>query len=126
MKREVIAGDTAGKPFSSGIETESYVFVSGQGGLKDGKLVGDDLESQTVQTMENIREVLQAAGLDLDHIVKVNVYLTDRSLYGEFNRVYDRFFEAPYPSRTTVYCDLNFDILVEIDAIAVKKVESRV
>jgi 2-iminobutanoate/2-iminopropanoate deaminase len=126
MKREVIVGKPTCKPFSSGIETESYVFVSGQGGLKDGKIVGDDLESQTIQTLENIREVLQAAGLEMNHIVKVNVYLTDRGLYNEFNSVYQRYFELPFPSRTTVYCDLNYDLLVEIDAIAVKKSGQRI
>jgi len=120
MKQEICTGVKLDKPFSSGIETESYVFVSGQGGIKDGKIVGEDIESQTVQTMENIREVLTAAGLDLVHIVKVQVYLSDRALYNEFNRVYDSFFQAPFPARTTIYCDLNYDLLVEIDAIAVK------
>lgn len=120
MKQEVSTGAKLDKPFSSGIETESYVFVSGQGGIKDGKVVGDDLESQTVQTMENIREILKAADLDLGHVVKVQVYLKYRSLYNEFNRVYSHFFQAPYPARTAIYCDLNFDLLVEIDAIAVK------
>ncbi|RAV22887.1 RidA family protein [Paenibacillus contaminans] len=120
MKQEICTGVKLDKPFSSGIETESYVFVSGQGGIKDGKIVGEDIESQTVQTMENIREVLTAAGLDLAHIVKVQVYLSDRALYNEFNRVYDSFFQAPFPARTTIYCDLNYDLLVEIDAIAVK------
>lgn len=122
MKIEVVTPGAGNKPFSSGIATESFVFVSGQGGLcpETGRIVGDDLESQTVQTLENIRSVLAAAGLTLDDVVKVNVYLKDRKLYGEFNGIYGRFFQPPYPSRTTVYCDLNFDLLVEIDAVAVK------
>ncbi|WNQ13063.1 RidA family protein [Paenibacillus aurantius] len=107
-------------PFSMGVETDRYVYVSGQGGLDlgTGEIVGPDLEAQTVKTMENIREVLASFKLDLSDIVKVNVYLSDRSLYGEFNEIYARFFQEPYPARTLVYCELNYDLLVEIDAIA--------
>lgn len=110
------------KPISPAIKTESLVFVSGQGGLDPdtGAVVGSDLESQTVQTIENIRRILTRSGLGLKDIVKCNVYLSNRKLYDEFNDIYRRFFDNPYPSRTTVYCDLNYDLLVEIDAIAVK------
>lgn len=118
MKQEVITGTKSKKPLSSGIKTESLVFVSGQGGLKNGEVVGPDIKSQTIQTLENIRTVLKAANLDLDDIVKINVYLSDRKLYAEFNEVYRSCFNAPYPSRTAVYCDLNYDLLVEMDAIA--------
>lgn len=121
MKQEIFASSAEGKPFSSGIATESFVFVSGQGGLLDGAVVGPDIESQTVQTLENIRVILQEAGLGLDDVVKMGVYLKERSLYDKFNQVYKRFFQHLLPARTVVYCDLNFDILVEIDAIAVKR-----
>ncbi|OMF34657.1 reactive intermediate/imine deaminase [Paenibacillus sp. FSL H8-0548] len=123
MKSEIITKSKHDRPFSSGIETESLVFVSGQGGLDPitGQIVGTDIESQTIQTLENMRAVLLAADLDLNDLVKVNVYLKDRSLYNEFNEVFGRYFQAPYPSRTAIYCDLNFDLLVEIDGIAVKR-----
>jgi 2-iminobutanoate/2-iminopropanoate deaminase len=104
-----------------GMKAGSFVFVSGQGGLdmETGDVVGPDLESQTIRTIENIRLVLEAAGLSLEDVVKVNVYLSDRSHYSAFNEVYGRFFQSPYPSRTTVYTDLNYDLLVEMDAIAI-------
>lgn len=116
-----------GKPLSSAIMTESLVFVSGQGGIDpgSGRIVGSDLESQTAQTMENIRLILAEAGLDLNDVVKCNVYLSDRKLYDEFNVIYSRYFQAPYPSRTVVYCDLNYHLLVEIDAIAIRRVGPR-
>lgn len=112
----------AKKPISAAIQTESLIFVSGQGGLdpETGAVVGSDLESQTVQTLENIRAILNRSGLDLRDIIKCNVYLRERRLYDEFNVIYGRFFAEPYPSRTAIYCDLNYDLLVEIDAIAVK------
>lgn len=116
----ILPGDS--KPFSSAIQVGELVFVSGQGGLhpQTGELVGPDLQSQTRQTMENIRLILQEAGLTLDDVVKVNIYLKERDLYTPFNEIYRDYFQNPYPSRTTVYCDLNFDILVEIDVIAVQ------
>jgi 2-iminobutanoate/2-iminopropanoate deaminase len=57
-------------------------------------------------------------GLDLEHVVKVNVYLSDRRSYEEFNKIYARYFTAPFLARTTIYCDLNYDLLIEIDVIA--------
>jgi 2-iminobutanoate/2-iminopropanoate deaminase len=119
MRTEVM-GSSSSKPISAAIQTDSLVFVSGQGGLDPltGAVVGSDLESQTVQTMENIKQILAAAGLTLDDVVKCNIFLSDRKLYEEFNAIYRRFFTSPFPSRTAIYCDLNYDLLVEIDVIA--------
>jgi 2-iminobutanoate/2-iminopropanoate deaminase len=121
MKEEIVTANRSKKPLSSGIKANGLVFVSGQGGLKDGEVVGPDIESQTLQTIENIRKVLEAAELGLDDIVKVHVYLSDRKFYDKFNEVYRSCFTPPYPSRTAVYCDLNYDLLVEMDAIAVTR-----
>ncbi|WP_217592971.1 RidA family protein [Cohnella sp. GbtcB17] len=123
MRTEIKVGPSSNRPFSAGIQTESMVFVSGSGGLnlETGKIVGDDLESQTVQTMANIEEVLKASGLTFNDVVKANIYLSDRKLYDEFNEIYRRYFSPPYPSRTAIYCDLNFGLLVEIDVIAVRR-----
>lgn len=120
MKREIATGQHNAGPFSEGVGAGNWVFVSGQGGIDPitGNIAGHDLASQTVQTMKNIGDVLAAANLQLDDIVKVNVYLSNREWYEEFNRIYRTFFEPPYPSRTTVYCELNYGLLVEIDAIA--------
>ncbi|OOC61380.1 RidA family protein [Paenibacillus ihbetae] len=123
MKEPIETNRSADLPFSSAVEAGQMIFVSGQGGLisETGAIVGPDLEAQTVQTIENIREILHAAGLTLDDVVKTNVYLSDRRLYEEFNRIYRRFFHPPFPSRTAVYCELNYGLLVEIDAIAVRR-----
>lgn len=122
MRTEVMSSSSS-KPISAAIQTDSLVFVSGQGGLDPltGAVVGSDLESQTVQTMENIKQILTAAGLTLDDVVKCNIYLSDRKLYEEFNSIYRRFFTSPFPSRTAIYCDLNYDLLVEIDVIAQRR-----
>ncbi len=107
-------------PFSSSTRAGSLVFISGQGGLDPatGRIVGPGLEEQTVCTMRNIERILQESNLNFSHVKKVNIYLTRREDYVAFNEIYARFFNEAYPARTTVYCDLNYDLLVEIDVIA--------
>lgn len=107
-------------PFSTATRSESLLFVSGQGGNdpNTGEIPVDDLEGQTLNTLRNIEIILQSHGLTLEDVVKVNVYLSHRKHYESFNRIYSRIFPRPYPARTLVYCELNFDLLVEIDVIA--------
>ena len=91
-----------------------------QGGLDPVtvEVVGPSLEEQTAQTMDNIGAILAENGLSFNHVKKVNIYLSQRELYKTFNELYAEYFQAPYPARTTVYCELNYDLLVEIDVIA--------
>ncbi|NOU65401.1 RidA family protein [Paenibacillus sp. LMG 31461] len=121
MNKEITLPYPNTKPFSSAIQTTNTLYISGQGSidLQTGEIIGTDVQTQTIKTMNNIGEILSAANLTFQDLVKVNVYLTNRSDYQEFNETYRQFFQAPYPARTTIYCDLNYDLLVEIDAIAV-------
>ncbi len=107
-------------PFSLATPSDSHLFVSGQGGTDPitGEVAADDLEGQTLLTIQNIAYILALSGLTLEDVVKVNIYLKNRSDYEPFNRIYARIFPRPYPARTLVYCDLNFDLLVEIDVVA--------
>ncbi|WP_372632629.1 RidA family protein [Cohnella sp.] len=107
-------------PFSPATPTDSLLFVSGQGATDPvtGEVTADDLEGQTLMTIRNISKILAQSGLTLEDVVKVNIYLKNRADYELFNRIYARLFPRPYPARTLVYCDLNFDLLVEIDVVA--------
>lgn len=107
-------------PFSLTSQSDSLLFVSGQGGNdpQTGEIKADDLESQTVNTLQNIVNILSRHDLGLEDVVKVNVFLTNRRDYEAFNRIYASLVPKPYPARTLVYCELNFDLLVEIDVIA--------
>ncbi|OUS75889.1 reactive intermediate/imine deaminase [Paenibacillus sp. MY03] len=107
-------------PFSPFSESDSHLFVSGQGGSDPltGEIKIGDLESQTINTVKNIEIILGQRGLTLKDVVKVNIFLTNRQHYEQFNQIYSLLFSRPYPARTLVYCDLNFDLLVEIDVIA--------
>ena len=108
-------------PFSMAVRSGAVVYVSGQGGidLDTASIAGPDLGTQMDYTMRNMEGALRKAGLTLADIVKATVYLSDRSLYAPFNELYRRYFQPPYPARTVVYCELNYGLLVEIDAIAV-------
>ncbi len=77
------------------------------------------IEAQTAQCFENLKNVLAAAGLTLDDVVKVNVFLTDMKNFQAMNEVYKSKFEAPYPARSTVGVrELPLGALVEIEMIA--------
>lgn len=125
MTREVIhtpnAPDAIG-PYSQGIRANGTVYVSGQGGLIPGtkELAGDTVATQTEQTLKNIAAILDAAGTDMAHVVKVTVLLADIASFAEMNAVYSRFFPVDPPARVTYAVkDIPLGALVEIDAIAV-------
>ncbi len=114
---------TAG-PYSPVLEiiTNKLVVISGQAAIdKDGNVVGDSIEEQTRVTMENCRNQLQAAGVTLNDVFKVNVYMTDLALWPRFNEVYKTYFDDPLPARAAVGVNLLMTLLVEIEMWAVKK-----
>ena len=109
-------------PYTQGIAVGDFVFVSGQTPLRaDGTLVEGTVAEQTEQCLKNILEVLLAAGLTMDAVVKTTVYMTDLGKFSEMNEVYAKRFRAPFPARATVQVSaLPKGAGVEIDAIAVR------
>ena len=109
-------------PYSQGISAGELVFVSGQTPLKaDGTMISGSVAEQTEQCLKNIQEVLRAAGLGMDRVVKTTVYMTDLGRFAEMNEVYARGFAAPFPARATVQVSaLPKGAAVEIDAVAVR------
>jgi 2-iminobutanoate/2-iminopropanoate deaminase len=86
-------------PYSPALQVGDWLFLSGQGGFgpATGALQGATIEEQTEQTFRNISALLEAAGLDLGDVVSCLVHLSDLSLFGRFNTVYERQFAAPRP-----------------------------
>ena len=114
-----------GGPYSQGIMSNGLLFTAGFGPQEPvtGK-IAEGIQQQTRQVMLNIQAVLRDAGVGLDDIIKTTVHLQDlRRDFAEFNAVYSAHFSEPYPVRTTVGSNL-YDILVEIDVVAVLPVES--
>ncbi len=110
-------------PYSHAVESGDLVYLSGQTPLdsRTGKLVEGDVASQTEQCFANLFNVLSAAGLTSDHVVKVTVFLTDMNDFAAMNAVYATRFNAPYPARTTIgVAALPLGARVEIEMIARK------
>ena len=115
-------GAPPGGAYSQGWRAGHFLFVSGTGPIDpvNGGLVGDTIEQQTEQTIDNLSAILEADGASLRDVVKVNVHLSDTGLFARYNTVYARRFSPPYPARTTVGSDLGHTpgMLIEIDCIA--------
>ena len=123
MGRKAISspGAAAIGPYSHGVDSEGLVFLSGQTPLDPdtGKLVEGDIAAQARQCFANLRAVLKAAGLTMDHVQKVNVFLTDMGSFAAMNEVYRQEFSAPYPARTTIgVLSLPLGAAIEIEMIA--------
>jgi 2-iminobutanoate/2-iminopropanoate deaminase len=101
---------------------ERLVFVSGQGATDPatGQLAGPDVTRQTEQVFRNIRAILEAAGTDLQHVLRCGVFLVDMQEFGAMNAVYARVFGDHRPARTTVAVSAlpHPGLRVEIDCIA--------
>ena len=91
-------------PYSQAVVAAPFVFVSGQLGMNPatGDLVGDDLESQAHQALENLRQILTAAGSGLEQVTAVEVFLTDMGRFADFNAIYARYFSARPPARAVI------------------------
>lgn len=114
---------TAG-PYSPVLEVaaDRLVVISGQAALDaQGNVVGQDIETQTRETLANCRRQLQSAGCDLADVFKVNVFLTDVAEWSRFNTVYAEVMPPPRPVRTTVGAVLLPGLKIEIEMWAAKK-----
>lgn len=110
-------------PYSQGIMTEEYIFISGQ--IPVDPTTGEmqeDVAAQAKQVMENLKAVLKAADADLSQVVKATIFLTDIADFKAVNEVYATYFDAEPPARSTVAVNaLPLQAKVEIEVIAVKR-----
>lgn len=112
-------------PYSQAIEKGGMLFVSGQIPLDPatGKLVGEkDIKKQTTRVLESLKHILEEAGYSLNDVVKTTCYLREMIDFPEMNEVYATYFGDSPPARATVEVNrLPLDVMVEIDAMAVKE-----
>ena len=124
MRREIITTDRIAPsvgPFSAAVRAGDLLILSGQVALDPatGKLVSGDIGAQTEQIFANISAVLEAAGKSFDDVMKTTVYLADMKDFGAMNTVYARYFQTPYPARTTIQAaGLPLGAAVEIEVVA--------
>ncbi|MEE8704859.1 MAG: Rid family detoxifying hydrolase [Olsenella sp.] len=124
MSKKAIVTDKAPAalgPYSAGVVSGGTINVSGQLGIDPatGKLAGDDVQSQTRQSLTNVRNILEAAGATMADVVEAEVLLADMGDFKAMNEVYAEFFEAPYPARAAFQvAALPAGGLVEIKCVA--------
>ena len=123
MGREII--ETARAPqaigtYSQAVKVGSTVYMSGQIPLDPDsmQLAGDDMRTQITQVFENLRSVAEAAGGTLDHVVKLNIFLTDLAHFPLVNEIMSEYFSKPYPARAAIgVAALPKEAGVEMDAV---------
>lgn len=108
-------------PYSQGVKAASFLFVSAQAPIdpQTGKIVASDIESQTRRVLDNVKSILEAAGLSLSDVVKTTVFLRNVADFQRMNAVYKEYFATAPPARTTAEGKLpSPEMLVTIDAVA--------
>lgn len=108
--------------YSQGVQAEGLIFVSGQIPLDPATgEMAEDIGDQARQCMENIKAILEAAGSEMNKIVKTTILLADINDFADVNAVYESYFRAPYPARACyAVADIPKGARLEIEAIATK------
>ena len=109
-------------PYSQAIKVGNLVYTSGQIPIDPatGSFVEGGIKEQTRQSLNNIKAILEEAGLTLSNVVKTTVFLADMNDFADMNAVYAEFFTKPYPARSAVAVKtLPKGALVEIEVVAI-------
>ncbi|WP_289046215.1 RidA family protein [uncultured Olleya sp.] len=111
-------------PYNQAILSGNTLYTSGQIALhpETGKLVMDDIKTETKQVMENMKAVLEAADMTFENVIKTSIFISDMHNFSEINEVYGTYFdETTAPARETVeVANLPKFVNVEISMIAIK------
>ena len=124
MTKQIVHTDNAPQPvdtYSQAVKVGNLLLVSGQLPINpdSGELVTGNFKERTRQVLNNLKNIVEAAGTNMNKVVKTNVYLTDLSNFAEVNEVYSEFFPSDPPARAAIQVSnlpLNTDI--EIECIA--------
>ena len=106
-------------PYSHATEINGFIFTSGQIPLNTkGEIVSEDVQVQTKQVFENLKVVLDAAGSDLESVIKATIFIKDMNEFQQINEVYGEYFSSHQPARSCVeVARLPKDVKVEIELI---------
>jgi 2-iminobutanoate/2-iminopropanoate deaminase len=126
MEKTIINTKTAPAPigpYNQAIVVNGTIYISGQICIDPltGNLRNKDLQEETHQVMQNLKSILQEAGMNFSNVVKTTIFLTDMNRFGEVNEIYGKYFEGDFPARETVQVSaLPKFVNVEISMIGVK------
>jgi len=122
MNKKVITGKfvpNSPLPFSPALQNGDYLFVSGQASVDlEGKIVEGTFEEECRRSFENVRHILEAAGLGFQDVIQVRNYVGNQKDLAAFNQIYREFFKEPYPARTTLIGCLGDLLKFEVDVVA--------
>lgn len=124
--KKIISTDNAPAaigPYAQAVQYGEFLFVSGQIALDpaSGELVAGDIEVQTQRVLKNVKAIIEAAGMQLENVVKCSCFLSNMGDFVKFNSVYESYFGQSTPARETVEVSrLPKDVLVEVSAICGK------
>jgi 2-iminobutanoate/2-iminopropanoate deaminase len=110
-------------PYSQAVAAAGLLFVSGQIPMNPatGEIISADIIAETTMVMENLKAILNEAGIGFDQIIKSTIFLTDMGTFAQVNEVYGSYFTANFPARETVQVSaLPKNVNVEISVIALK------
>lgn len=109
-------------PYSQAVLVDDTLYVSGNIPVNPATGdVADGIVNQSKQVFENMKAVLNEAGMGFENVVKTTAFLTDLSNFATFNEIYASYFVAPYPARSCVEVSkLPKNVLVEVECIAKK------
>ena len=108
-------------PYSQAIVSGGFLYCSGQIPLdpKSGEMITGGIEEQAKRVLENLQNLVRAAGSDLSQVVKTTIFLTDLSHFAKVNELYGKYFQKPFPARSTIQvAALPKGAAIEIEAIA--------
>ena len=110
-------------PYSQAVAAGPFVYLSGQLGIDpaSGELAGPDVASQAPQAMDNLVNILEAAGLSTADVISVDVFMTNMGQFSEFNEIYSRYFDTHKPARAAIgVASLPLRASVEVRCVAYK------
>lgn len=108
-------------PYSQAVMIDGFLYISGQIPVdpSTGNIVEGGIKEQTHRVLDNIKAVLNEAGMDMPNLIKVNVYVKDISNFNIINEIYSKYFTDNFPARALVeVCELPKSVMIEIEGIA--------
>ncbi|MFZ0538508.1 MAG: RidA family protein [Candidatus Sulfotelmatobacter sp.] len=111
--------------YSPGVDAGDYVYISGQGPRRFDGSLPTTFDAQVRQALDNVKAIVESAGLTMEHVVYTQVYLEDVSKYGEMNRAFGEYFAKTPPARAVLGVARIPDPPIEISAVAVRSLTDR-
>jgi len=126
LLKTIIKTDEAPKaigPYSQGVLIDGFLYTAGQMGVvpETGEFVEGGIEAQTERVLENIKQILKAANMGFENVIKTTVFVTDMGDFSKINEIYGRYFKDNPPARSLVEVrNLPKGALIEIEVVAHK------